>query len=148
VATVELGPVESAVPPLVTAGGVAVFELTLYVTVVLWERPPLVPVMVTVYVPVAPEQERIEATNVVVLLRVTLVGDNVQVRPVDGDTISDNATVPVNPPRPVTVMVDMPVAPVLTVKLVGLAATVKSWTMKLTVVLWVRPLLLPVTVTV
>ncbi len=47
-ASVELGAEASAAPPLVTKGGVAVLELTLYVTVVLWERLPLVPVTVTV----------------------------------------------------------------------------------------------------
>ncbi len=98
--------------------------------------------------PATPEQERVEVPDVVVPPRAMLVEDNVQVRPDDGDTVSDSATVPVNPLRPVTVMVEVPTAPVLTVRLLGLAATVKSWTMKLTVALWVRLLLVPVTVTV
>ena len=42
-------------------------------------------------------------------------------------------TVPAKPLIAVTVMVEVPVAPALTVTLVGLAVTVKSWTMKVTV---------------
>jgi hypothetical protein len=55
----------------------------------------------------------------------TLVGDSVQVRPVEGETVAVRLTVPVNPPEPVTVIVDVPVAPARTVTVVGLAESVK-----------------------
>ena len=45
-------------------------------------------------------------------------------------------------------IVDVAAVPALTVTLVGLAAIVKSWTMKVTVALWLRLPLVPVTVTV
>jgi len=38
-------------------------------------------------------------------------------------------TTPANPFRPVTVIVEVPAVPALTVTVVGLAAIVKSWTM-------------------
>lgn len=43
---------------------------------------------------------------------------------------------------------EVPVATAMTVRLVGLAATAKSWTMYDTETEWVRPLPVPVTVTV
>jgi hypothetical protein len=52
-----------------------------------------------------------------------LVGDRVHVRPA-GETIEANATVPVNPFRGATVMVDVAVAPARAFTAVGLAATV------------------------
>jgi hypothetical protein len=60
--------------------------------------------------------------------RVTLVGVSVQVRPVAGATVAVRLTVPVNPWTAVTVIVEVPAVPALTVTLVGLAATVKSLT--------------------
>jgi len=42
-------------------------------------------------------------------------------------------TTPANPFRPVTVIVEVPAVPALTVTEVGLAAIVKSWTTKVTV---------------
>jgi hypothetical protein len=82
-----------------------------------------------------------------VLLSVMLIRDSVQVRPVEGEIVSDNVTVPVNPLRPLTVIVEVPAWPFLTFRVVGLAVTVKSWTVKVTVAVRVRPLLAPVTVT-
>jgi len=67
--------------------------------------------------------------------RVTLVGVRVQVRPVVGDTVAASVTVPVKPWRDVTVIVEVPAVPALTVTLVGLATTVKSRTVKVTVAL-------------
>jgi len=91
-----------------------------------WESEPLVPVTVTVKVPVAVAvQDRVEVPEVVVVLRVILVGVNVQVRPVDGETVSDSVTVPVNPLVAATVMVDVPGEPTTTLTAVGLAVTVK-----------------------
>lgn len=54
-----------------------------------------------------------------------LVGDNVQVKP-DGVTDEARATVPVKPFTGATVIVEVPAVPVLTLTLVGDAATVKS----------------------
>lgn len=79
---------------------------------------------------------------------VTLVGDNVQVRPVDGDTFDVRATVPVNPWSELTVIVEAPETPARTVTVVGLAETVKSWTVNATVAECESELLVPVTVTV
>ena len=43
-----------------------------------------------------------------------------------GETVDDRVTVPANPLTGATVIVEVPVAPALTVTLVGLAVTVKS----------------------
>jgi hypothetical protein len=64
--------------------------------------------------------------------RVTLVGDSVQVRPVEGDMVSVRETVPVKPWRGATVIVAVPAVPELIVTDVGLAVTVKSFTVRLT----------------
>jgi hypothetical protein len=88
-----------------------------------------VPVTVTVKVPVAEDDavhESVEAPNVVVVLTATLVGESVHVRPDDGETEEVRLTVPVNAFRPVTVMVDIPVALEGIATLVGLATIVKS----------------------
>jgi hypothetical protein len=61
--------------------------------------------------------------------RVTLVGVRVQVRPVEGDIVAAIATAPVKPcnaGRAVTVMVDVPAVPALTVTVLGPAVTAKS----------------------
>jgi hypothetical protein len=76
-----------------------------------------------------------------------LVGLRVHVRPA-GETDDVRATVPVNPWRGATVMVDVPVAPARAVTLVGLAVTEKSWTVNVTTAEWVVVPLVPVTVTV
>ena len=57
-----------------------------------------------------------------------LAGVRVQVRPA-GDTVEVRATVPVNPFRGATVIVDVPLAPARTVTLVGAAVTEKSGTL-------------------
>jgi len=79
---------------------------------------------------------------------VTLVGVRVQVRPVAGEMLEDSDTTPENPWSAVTVMVDVPAVPAFTVTAVGLAAIVKSWTVKVTVAEWDSVPLVPVTVTV
>jgi len=79
--------------------------------------------------------------------RTTLVGVRVQVRPA-GATEEDSATVPVNPLRLVTVIVELAEAPARTVAVAGLAVTEKSWMVTVTVAVCVIPLLEPVTVTV
>ncbi len=47
--------------------------------------------------------------------------------------VTARATVPVNPARGLTVMLELPAAPTLTFTFVGLADRVKSWTSYLTV---------------
>jgi hypothetical protein len=77
-----------------------------------------------------------------------LFGVRVQVSPVAGDIVVDRATVPVKLFNGATVIVELPATPALTVKLVGAAATVKSWTLKVTVAECDSVPLVPVTVTV
>ena len=85
------------------------------------------PVTVTVKDPVAePIQDSVEVPLVVVPVRDTLVGDRVQVRPVNGETTPDRATVPVKPFTPETVIVEVPGEPWTTETVVGLATTMKS----------------------
>jgi len=61
-----------------------------------------------------------------------LLGDRVQVKPA-GDTALASATVPVNPLIGATVIVEVATVPTVVVTAVGLAATVKSWTVNVTV---------------
>jgi hypothetical protein len=63
---------------------------------------------------------------------VTLVGVSVQVSPVVGLMLEARLTTPLKPWSAVIVMVEVP-APVFIVTVVGLAATVKSWTVSDTV---------------
>ena len=81
------------------------------------------------YVPAGPEHERAEVWEAP---RTMLVGVRVQVRPA-GETVDVRATVPVKPFRGATVIVDAAAAPARTVTLVGLAVTVKSFTVTVTV---------------
>jgi hypothetical protein len=62
--------------------------------------------------------------------------------------VTARPTVPVNPPRGATVVVDVAVAPELLVTLVGVATIVKSCTMTVIFVELVFAPLTPVTVTV
>ncbi len=64
--------------------------------------------------------------------RTMLAGVKVHVRPA-GETEDVNATVPVNPLRGATVIVEVAAVPALTATVVGLALTVKSWTVTVTV---------------
>jgi hypothetical protein len=100
---------------------------------------------------VDPMHERVEVPEVVVLVRVILVELRVHVKPVGGDTVSDNATVPVKPLIAETVIVEVPAEPTETLTLVGLAVIVKSGagdTVYVTVAEWESDPLVPVTVTV
>ena len=74
-----------------------------------------------------------------------LAGDRVQARPVGGETVFASATVPEKFWRLVTVMVEVPAVPALTVTLVGLAVRVKSWILNTTSAVWVSDPLVPVT---
>jgi len=58
-----------------------------------------------------------------------LRGARLQVKPVAGEIEDDSATVPVKLFAGTTVIVDGPATPAVTVRLVGAAATVKSWTL-------------------
>ena len=62
--------------------------------------------------------------------RGTLLGDIVQVRPVDGETVAESATVPANPFTLVAVKVEPPAVPEFTVTPVGLRLKAKSCEMK------------------
>ena len=64
--------------------------------------------------------------------RTMLAGVRVQVRPA-GETVEVRATVPVKPFRGATVIVDAAAVPAFTLTLVGLAVTVKSLTVTVTV---------------
>lgn len=77
--------------------------------------------------------ERVEVA-LVIAPRPMLVGERVQVRPVEGETVAVSETVPVKPLKPETVTVEGPVEPDETLTLVGLAVTVKSCTVRFTVV--------------
>jgi hypothetical protein len=87
-----------------------------------------VPVTVTLKLPEVAEskQDRVEVREVVVMLNAKLAGFKMHERPIEGETVGVKATVPVNPWRPVTVMVEVALLPRNTVTLVGLALTVKS----------------------
>ena len=98
-------------------------------TVVLWDRVPVVPVTVTTKLPLTVAvQDRVEVPE-----PVTLVGVRVQVMPVAGLLLEVKLTTPVKPLTAATVMVDVPAWLMLTATVVGLAAIVKSWTVNVTV---------------
>jgi hypothetical protein len=106
---------------------------------------PLVPVTVTVKVPLVGElHESVELPDP----PVTLVGVRVQVRPPVGNTAAVSATVPVNPLTGAMVIVEVPAWLTLTATLVGAAVIVKSVTVTVTVAEWDSVPLVPVTVTV
>src|SRR5262245_31199007 len=113
-------------------------------------RPPPVPVTVTV---AAPRVAALVAVNVNTLL-VPVAGfePKLALTPL-GNPLALKVTPPVKPPVRVTVIVLVPLAPRVTVRLVGLAVSEKSgvcaWpTVRLIVVVRVRPPPVPVTVTV
>ena len=58
--------------------------------------------------------------------REMLVGDRVQVRHIEGETAAVSETVPVNPLKPATVIVEVPAVPEDMPTLAGLPAMVKS----------------------
>jgi hypothetical protein len=96
-------------------------EFTVSATVVLAVRLPDVPVMVTVAVPVVAV---LLAVRVKVLVEVVGFVPNVAVTPL-GKPDAANVTLPVNPPRSVTVIVLVPLPPCVTVTLLGDEARVK-----------------------
>jgi hypothetical protein len=80
------------------------------------------------YEPAIPEHDSVEVPLEAVLVRVTLVGETVHVRPVDGEDVVDKETVPVRLWTAVTVMVEVPDAEARTVTFVWLDVIVKSCT--------------------
>jgi hypothetical protein len=78
----------------------------------------------------------------------TVAGVREQVNPVLGEIAGARLTVPAKPCKDTTVNVEVPAAPALAVTSVGLAARVKSRTVNVTLVEWVRDPLVPVIVTV
>jgi len=113
------------------------------VTAAEWDNVPLVPLAVTVYKPADPLHDSEEVPE-----PATLVGVRVHVKPVAGLMLKVKLTTPENPLSAVTVRVEVPAAPARTVVLVGPAAIVKSWTMKVAVAERNSEPLVPVTVTV
>ena len=108
------------------------------------ERSPLVPVTVTVNVPLAlVRHDRVEVPGLVRLEDVRL-----HVIPADGEADSESDTVPVKLFRKLTVMVEVADAPVATEAVVGLAVTEKSSIVMVTVAVRALDPLVPVTVTV
>ncbi len=101
------------------------------VAVTLCERDPVVPVTVTVNVPVTEDvQERLETPELVWLFGLTL-----QTSPPEGETEYDRSTLPMKPFTPATLIMEEPVLPTFIDKLDGLMARVKSvmWTVTATV---------------
>jgi hypothetical protein len=100
--------------------------------------PLLVPVIVTVKDPEVATalHVSVDVAEVVDPPRVTLVGLRPHASPVDGDTLEVSEMVPENPSSPFTVTVEDPLLPEKTSMLVGLAETVKSWTVYVIVVEW------------
>jgi hypothetical protein len=131
--------VEVACWPTLTAAGEVVVRVkswTTYVTVAEWDNESLVPVTPTSNVPAdANVQERVELPEPVTVF---------------GEILHEVLLVPRLTPRAkpltgVTVIVEVAVAPVLTVMLVGFAEIVKSWTTNVTITEWNREPLVPVT---
>jgi hypothetical protein len=73
-----------------------------------------------------PEHDSVAVPLEAVLVRVTLVGETIHVRPVDGEDVVDKETVPVRPWTAVIVMVEVPDAEARTVTLVWLVVVAKS----------------------
>ncbi len=91
-------------------------------TVALCDIVPLVPVIVTVKLPLAlAVQESVDVPE-----PVALVGFRAQLMPAEGELIEVKLTTPVNPLTAVTVIVDVPAWLTLTATLVGFAEIVKS----------------------
>jgi hypothetical protein len=75
-----------------------------------------------------------DKVDVPLVPRVILEGLIEQASPVEGDTVREMVTLPLNPSSGATVTVEVPVAPVTRVTWVGFVLTVKSVTVTVTVV--------------
>lgn len=124
VVPVVVQPVKSPVskPPLVMPPPPD--DVTVMVTVVLWETLPSVPVTVTVYVP-ADTDEPTATVSVEELPAVTEVGFKLAVGP-EGETVAVRLTVPAEPLVTAVLIVDVPLLPCAIDRLVGLALIEKS----------------------
>ena len=81
-------------------------------------------------------------------MRIMLAGLRLHVRPEDGEIMSVRLMVPVKPLALEIVIVDAPLVPAKTKTEVGLALTVKSCTVYVTLAVWLREDQAPATVTV
>jgi len=81
----------------------------------------------------------------VVVLTARLVGDKLQIKPVDGETASESTTVPENPSRLLPVIVEVPAVPARTVTLTGDGRILKSWTVRVMITECVSWPFVPVT---
>jgi len=122
-------PVAPALPVTDVGAGAIEKSWTVKVTDAECERVALVPVTVTVSLPVDPLHESVEVPE-----PVTLVGVRVQVRPVDGATPAVRLMTSLKPCNAVTVIVEVPETPARTVTEVGPAEMLKSCTVTVTVV--------------
>ena len=93
-------------------------------------------------------QESVEVPEDEVVVNEILVGLILHVRPVEGDGLAVRLIVPENPLGLETVIAEVPAVPEKTKRPVGLALTVKSWTVYVTLAVWLREDPEPVTVTV
>lgn len=112
-----------------------------YAIVVECDRLPLVPATVTTYVPLDPEQEIAEAPE-----PETLAGVMLHDSPALGEMLVVSETDAANPCMGATVIVELPATPASVTTADGLAAIVKSWTVRFTVEVWAMLLLVPVRV--
>ena len=96
-----------------------------YDTVTPCESDPLLPVTVTVYGPAEPLQESLDVPEVP---RETVFWLKAQLRPFAGEAVAVKPTVPANPFKLATVIVELPRAPASVVTDIVLADTVKSCT--------------------
>jgi hypothetical protein len=117
--------------------------LMLKVTVVVWERVPLVPLTVTVYDPANDGwQDRLEEPEPPMIV----VGLRLQLMLVVGDVVKVRVTVPANPLDGLTVIVEVSVEPTFPVWLVGFEEIVKSSITNVALVEWESVPLAPVMV--
>jgi len=107
------------------------------------DNEPRVPVTITVNVLLTKDAQDIADVPEPAMLMV----ERVQESPVVGDVATVRVTVPANPLTPVTVKVEFPAVPTVTLTVAGLATTVKSWTTKVTVATCDFDALTPVTLT-
>lgn len=91
------------------------FEATVRLMVVLWVSAPEVPVTVTVAVPTVAVALAVKVNTLVAVVGLV---PNAAVTPA-GSPDAERVTLPVKPPEGVTVMVLLPLAPWVTVKLAG-----------------------------
>jgi hypothetical protein len=124
--------------------------VTVSVTLVVWVRVPLVPVMVSAYVPTG-VVELVVTVRVELPVPVTVAGEKLAVAPA-GNPLALSVTTPVNPFTAPTLAVYVAVFPSTTVSVLGVAISVKfggggvASTASVTLVVWVRLPLVPVMV--